>query len=69
MTEPIPHVEEVLERINEHIIQSRCRPATEAEIAEARNKPVCDHTIVVDEPGWMYDYRSCYICGHGLGAV
>lgn len=46
---------------------------TEEEVNELKSKP-CDHTrqpmlLVTDIIGFMYDFRSCVICGGGLGAI
>jgi len=64
--------EDVTEKIGQHIIKSKIRPATDKEVAECRElyaQGMCPHTIVQDESDWMYDYRSCAVCGTGLGAV
>ena len=66
-------VETVTERIDKHVLASTIRPATPEDVAAAqarvdRGEP-CDHTIVWDEPGWLYDTRSCHTCGAGLGTV
>lgn len=29
----------------------------------------CSHRVVLDTPGWMYDFRNCVICGKGLGLI
>jgi hypothetical protein len=66
------HYETVKERFCGHIIRSDVRPATKEEIAEAtklHNQGKCPHTIVQDEPGWLYDFRNCAICGCSLGIV
>jgi hypothetical protein len=40
----------------------------EADRLEAR-LPKCEHIVRVDQPGWLYDFRSCYSCNAGLGAI
>lgn len=69
---PIPHVETVTERIGPHVIASTIRPATGDDLREARalaDRGACDHRVIVDDPGWLYDFRSCWACGQGLGTV
>ena len=69
---PQPFVETVTERIGRHIVMSTIRPATKADIEKARKlhvKGKCPHNVVVDEVGYMYDFRGCFICGKGLGTV
>ena len=69
---PIPYCEVPRETLCGHIIASDIHRATKAEIKKAKDlhaKGKCPHNIVWDEPGWMYDYRSCYTCGAGLGAI
>lgn len=64
--------EEVAARSGGDIVLSTVRPATIEEIEEARRlheQGECPHNIVVDEKGWMYDYRVCVTCGKGLGAI
>ena len=29
----------------------------------------CRHTVFTDTPGWIYDYRVCYLCGKAMGEV
>lgn len=66
-------VETVTERIGPHVLASTVRPATAQDVSEARARvdrgEPCDHRIVQDEPGWLYDVRSCHTCGAGLGTV
>jgi len=64
--------EEITERIGEHVVISTVRPATAEEIVVAQRlneKGECPHNIIQDEQGWMYDFRSCFTCGKGLGTV
>lgn len=64
--------EEVTEVCGSFIICSTVRPATEPEIKEARrlhSTGKCKHKIIQDEERWMYDFRSCAICGKGLGVI
>lgn len=66
------YYEDVKETFGGHVIRSEIRPATEEEIAEAARlhaEGKCPHWIVRDEPGWLYDTRSCETCGCGLGAI
>jgi hypothetical protein len=66
------YYENVSERIGKQVFASTIEIATEEQIQEARqlnSKGKCPHTIVVDEEGWMYDFRSCAICGKGLGLI
>ena len=66
------YIEIVRERVGDYILASDIREATAEEIAEAKRKHEngkCDHSIVIDTPGWMYDIRHCAICGTGLGAI
>ena len=50
-------------------------PDTELEMAKATyvntGKCSCSTTrrFVVDEPGYLYDLRSCAVCGRSLGTV
>jgi len=64
--------EDVMERIGGHVIASTVRPATAEEIVAAQRlyeKGKCHHNIIQDKQGWMYDFRSCFTCGKGLGIV
>lgn len=65
-------VETVTDRINQHILASTIRPATDEDIRQAQElheQGKCPHNIVVDTELWLYDYRQCYTCGKGLGTV
>lgn len=65
-------IETVTERIGNHILASTIRPATEEDVRIAREEHArgeCKHNVVEDESGQLYDTRSCYICGKGLGTV
>lgn len=68
-----PMREVVTERIGRAVVASYLLEVSEEEIDVAKTSYQktgnCDHSIVSDEPGWMYDIRSCYICGEGLGTV
>lgn len=67
-----PFVEEVTERIGKHILSGRIRAATSDDISKCQKLHQlgkCDHSIVYDIPGWLYDFRSCYVCGQGLGTI
>jgi hypothetical protein len=64
--------EDVQERLGPHVLRSTCRPATVAEVEECVRRHMegdCPHTIVQDERGWLYDSRSCAVCGRSLGFV
>jgi len=64
--------EEVLERVGDQVLASNIRPATDAEIEEAarlHREGKCPHTIILDEPGWLYDQRFCVTCGDFLGLI
>lgn len=67
------YFEEVRERFCGHIISSTVREATNKEIKTAKTNfektGKCLHNLIIDEPAWLYDYRSCAICGAGLGAI
>lgn len=67
------YVEDVTSRIGEHVVASTCREATldEVERAVARHAESgeCEHNLFTDDSGYMYDVRSCAICGRGLGAI
>ena len=69
---PKTYFEKVTNRIGEHIISSNVKEATPTQIQEAvtlHAKGKCPHTIIVDEGGYMYDFRKCAVCGKGLGAI
>ncbi len=52
------------------VLMSNVRPATIEEVQEAyKNKANCQHQIIRDEAGWMYDFRFCVVCGQSLGTV
>ncbi len=64
--------EVIKERILGVIIVSELVLATSEDIETAKNKHikgVCDHSIIYDEPGAMYDERTCYTCGIHLGLL
>ena len=66
------YVETVTERVGQHVLASTIRPATQEDIDACRKlheAGACPHNIVQDEAGWLYDYRSCGVCGAGLGTV
>jgi hypothetical protein len=65
-------VETVTERIGRSVLASTIRPATKEDVEKARAlkaKGQCPHNVIVDQAGWPYDLRSCYVCGEGLGTV
>jgi hypothetical protein len=48
------------------------RPAIKEELfkcLELFQAGKCNHSIFQDEPGYMYDHRSCAICGEGIGEI
>ncbi len=64
------YFEQVIEKIGDKVIASNIREATDNDIAEAWRLHIlgnCPHTIIKDEPGYMYDFRNCVTCGKGLG--
>jgi hypothetical protein len=66
------YFEEILERFNGQVIRSNIREATPEDIKQAvalYMEGKCPHTIVYDEPGWLYDARICGVCGAGLGLI
>ncbi len=65
-------VETVTDRIGEHVLASTVREANDEDIELAKHLHSlgkCPHNVVLDEEGWLYDFRSCYTCGKGLGTV
>lgn len=56
-----------------HVISSKIRDVTEKEIEDALNlyekEKKCEHNIIQDQAGWLYDTRHCVICGIGLGTI
>jgi hypothetical protein len=65
--------EVVTERFAGQIIASTLEDVHDAEIEQERQRVTnggsCTHSIVKDEPGYLYDIRTCVICGQGLGAI
>jgi hypothetical protein len=65
--------ETVKSRIGPHIVESDVEPVGENVVKAARQRYKetgrCDHSLIVDESGFLYDIRSCAVCGVGLGAV
>lgn len=65
-------VEIPIEVIDGKILRSDIRPATKEDIEKAQNlhrQGHCPHNVVKDERSWLYDYRVCFTCGKGLGAI
>ena len=65
-------VEIVTEKIGDRIVCSYVREATKEEAEDAMRlyeNGECDHRLVKDERGWMYDIRSCALCGKGVGLI
>ena len=52
---------------------SDIRGATKEEydfaLEQYKKNKKCSHNIVHDEAGFMYDFRTCAICGKGLGLI
>jgi hypothetical protein len=66
------YIEIVKEKFCGHIIQSEVRKATKEEIAEAELNYLagnCKHSLVQDSASFLFDFRSCALCGSGLGVV
>ena len=66
------YYEEVQERYAGVVLRSTVRPATDEEVAECRRLHAdgkCPHTIIIDTPGWLYNFRDCAVCGASLGTV
>lgn len=67
-----PYVENVTESFGGQIISSDVTPATEKDVREAQTlhgQGNCPHNIVTDEAGYMYDTRTCFVCGKFLGLI
>jgi hypothetical protein len=65
-------IEIVEERMGGIITKSINRQATKEEIIQAfidYSRGKCKHSLIHDEKGWMYDIRSCLLCGEGLGVI
>lgn len=68
----VPFLEIPTEKCGNKILASTCRKPTELELEEKRKlfeKGECDHSIIYDTPGYMYDIRACYFCDTGLGLI
>lgn len=66
------YYEKITSGTKDCVLASEIRPATEAEIEEAKRLHAlgkCPCTIVVDTDGWPYTERHCAICGADLGLV
>lgn len=51
---------------------SSVRNATEEEIENAKKlyaENKCDHSLIEDIPGWLYDTRVCALCRKHLGMI
>jgi hypothetical protein len=63
----------VHEKIGDIVTVSDLKPVSNEEIEEAKKQykktKKCDHTIIFDVYGFMYDNRYCYICGESQGLV
>ena len=55
------------------VISSKIRELQPGELETAtklyEETKICDHSIVYDTPTWMFDFRTCGVCGRGLGTV
>lgn len=68
----IPYVEIPKERFGDRIISSSLRPAKLRDVLEAHQEFLdgnCQHLIVYDTHGFMYNERRCWICGTGCGLI
>lgn len=66
------YFEKVTNQIGEHVLSSSVTEATPSQIQKAvtlHAQGKCPHNIIVDEPGYVYDFRKCAVCGKGLGAI
>lgn len=70
------YIEIVTQQIEGLVLESEVRLATEEEILEAKEKfkngnCSCNTTkrLIVDQKAFIYDYRTCALCGKGLGIV
>lgn len=66
------YVEEVLEEFCGRVVRSNLRKATMEDFKaseELHKVGKCPHNLIVDEHGWLYDIRYCFVCGTGLGTV
>ena len=65
--------EVVTERVGPIVIASDIIPVTEDKVLKAKAEfmcsGLCDHSLIYDEKGWLYDFRMCAVCGKGLGTV
>ncbi len=72
MNKSKPFCETPLEKYNDIVISSTVHDPSEEEMQAAKElfeQGKCNHTIVFDEYGWMYDFRKCYTCGMTLGVI
>lgn len=73
MNTPEPfYIEIVKQRFGGAVVSSEVRLATFPEFIKAYSlykRGQCDHSIIKDERSFMYDYRSCRLCGKELGAI
>ena len=64
--------EKVREKIGHVVLASDCLEVTEERLDDNLKlfyAGKCPHEIIEDEDMWLYDVRSCAICGQGLGTV
>lgn len=63
----------VTERVGPHILDSRIEDCTQADVDAAirrfKDTGHCGHEYVWDEPGYLYNFRECAVCGKGMGAI
>jgi len=66
-------LEVISERYGSTVVMSTLREPTEEEVSGLEATP-CRHgsqptQLIFDEPGFMYDFRYCAICGVFLGGI
>ncbi len=65
--EELTRTENVKELLMKKVKLSEELIATDKVLKDVRLS--CDHRLVKDRPGFLYDFRSCAICGEDLGLV
>ena len=48
------------------VVRKQIETLTEREKALEKS---CNHRVIYDDPGFMYDFRSCFGCGKGMGLI
>jgi hypothetical protein len=67
-----PFFEQFTEHMGDIVTASTVRPATRTDVlcaALSRAYGKCQHTVVFDVSGFIYDIRKCYTCGAHLGYI